>query len=127
MKPIEIKPGVELNWAVAAAIGMRWYGSRTIMEAWWHRDGNRCCEKLPFFSTDLNDTFMAADEIGLFEPQENTKKQGLWISLRRGPIGWTIVRGEMQHKAGASPEGVLGKGDTPALAICAAILKLKNE
>ncbi len=113
----EIKVSEELNLTVAKAIGMTWYGTRTIMEAWWYRDGNRCRRKLPSFSEDLNDAFMAAEETELFNPRENTFGQGPWVSLARGPLRWIVM----------ADRTCIGRGDTPALAICAAILKLFEE
>ncbi len=114
---IKIKPGRKLNLAIAKAVGMTWCVSRTIIEAWWYKDKKRFHCRLPLFSTDLHDAFMAAEEIELFHASENTHGQGPWVSLTRGPIGWLIMKGET----------CIGKGDTPALAICAAILKAAEE
>ena len=110
MSSIKIKDRTELDKLVAAAIGMAWYGSRTIMEAWWHKDGNRCRRTLPNFSIDLNDAFMAAEEVGLFDRYALTYLQGEWRITPAVAGLWF-----------ADP--VIAQATTPALAICAAILK----
>ncbi len=107
---IEIKGGSNLDLAVANAIGMTWYGSRTIMEAWWHKDGNRCRRTLPAFSTNLNDAFMAAKETGLFLN---------WLLTDSGS-GWYFLDHSERDMDGVN-------APTPALAICAAILRIFEE
>ena len=117
--PVEIKPGYELDRldrAVAEAIG------------WKHLDdeqhegippmGAHKYLPIPNYSTDLNAAFAAAE----------TAVQGAWDEDQRGwemsPYvgctgrGWTCNLGCDEHRAFA---------DTPALAICAAILELKKK
>ena len=114
---IEIKPGYKLNTAVAEAIGLTWQeATRFVMAAWLHEDG-WCYRKLPHFSTDLNAAFVAMEKV--------TSDAGRWSIQRVGPQ-W------IADLCLPDPESlVLGKGicatySTPALAICAAILKLKE-
>ena len=112
---IEIKPGSKLNIAVAKAIGLTWQNATRFKMAAWHHEDGWCYRTLPSFSKDLDEAFRAASRVDLFEPPENTNGQGPWVSLARGPLGWLVMKDEV----------CVGKGDTPALAICAAILKLK--
>ncbi len=115
----EIIPGPKLDRIIAEAVGMTWHGTLDHQtSAWWNRDSKRCRGTLPSFSADLNDAFMAANEVGLFTPQENDRGSGPWVSLHRGPLGWFVKSDETCIGC--------GRGDSPALAICAAILKLKE-
>jgi hypothetical protein len=104
----EIKPGSELDRAVAEAIGLTWFdGSRTEMAAW--RFGDKTgFKELPKFSTDLNDAFVAAEQV--------------WseFAVKRLPDG--------NYEATAFCDGDDGRSrfeeqPTVALAICAAILQ----
>ena len=109
---IEIKPGAELDQAVAEAIGLRWIpGTRFQMEAWWHEEG-WCKRKLPAYSRDLNEAFAAAKQVSsyfyLFTAEELDGKWECKLTRRDG------FR-ELVH------------AETPALAICAAILKLRRN
>jgi hypothetical protein len=110
-----IEAGPELDIEVAEAIGMQyagyyrkgpfycWRGDQTDLKN--HKEvGVKWCP-----STDLNAAFEAAEQVRLFE---------LWI-FGKTPRGWCFE--DFQ-------EGpiVCTLSPTPALAICAAILKLKE-
>lgn len=130
---IEIKPTPELDRAIAKAIDLRWlviegppryvlglYNpiSEDSTEVSVSADDDLVTDAMiSFYSTDLNAAFVAAEKVSLFYPPENTHGQGPWVSLARGPWGWQVMKDEM----------CLGRGDTPALAICAGILKLAEE
>ncbi len=112
----EIKPGAELDYEVAEAIGWKHLDDKELVGS---PPRDTCKHSpIPCFSADLNDAFAAADEVGLFTPQENDRGQGPWVSLHRGPLGWFVKSGETCIGR--------GWGDSPALAICAAILELKR-
>ncbi len=88
----------ELDKAVAEAIGMKeWYAKRF------------------YPSTDLNDSFWAAEQVGLFKCKQHD------LALVRGgcPEHWFMSQGEDDFVG-------VSEADTPALAICAAIIKLKG-
>ncbi|KKL08961.1 hypothetical protein LCGC14_2570620 [marine sediment metagenome] len=112
----EIKPGAELDYAVAEAIGWKHLDDKQIEGI--PPGGAYLYIPIPRFSNNLNAAFAAADEVGLFTPQENDRGQGPWVSLHRGPLGWFVKSGETYIGR--------GRGDSPALAICAAILELKR-
>ena len=131
----EIKPGHKLDRAVARAIGRpdrkqcdfemfidggyegSVYRCNDCQDVIWDdgTDLRQVCD--PEYSTDLNAAFRAAEKVDLFCLPGNTHGQGPWVSLARGPIGWLIMKDDI----------FLGRGGTPALAICAAILKLHEE
>lgn len=120
---IEIEPGRELDRAVAEAIGAEWRESWKAddgcwkMAAWYFADGSPAWHRLPSFSTDLNAAFTAADKVGLF-PVDGMR------FLRRETDGlWAVVEIYTNTPYEAY---VIGQARTPALAICAAILKLKE-
>ena len=105
---IDIKAGRELDQAVAEAIGL---------ESWGHRCKN--CGSLEFDaklfhpSTDLNAAFAAAEKVGLFDTEGSNAGLG---QAYAEDVTWTVsFVGSIVYKS------------TPALAICAAILKLKEE
>ena len=109
---VEIKAGRELDRAVAEVVGVP-------MPPWASEPYSP--------STDLNASFAAAEKVGLFTGPPDVHlamtKDGRWEILMgstgyRGRIGKTIVCGEM---------GYVSREPTPALAICAAILKLKVD
>ncbi len=89
------------------------------MSGWWHLD-NWCHERLPSYSTDLNAAFAAAEKAhhDLRDPSKLTL-----LSTSNGRDddgGWMCTIGNhLDARASFAP--------TPALAICAAILKLKEE
>lgn len=93
---IKIKPGPELDCAVAEAIGTK-----------------TCHPFRP--STDLNAAFAAAEKVGLFDE--------FWRTLGRDELGetWGVF------EQGFGKTTIAGEQhETPALAICAAILELKE-
>ena len=104
---IEIKAGGELDQAIAEAIGVK---VRRVSEYFrWYRTDNL---KLFSPSTDLNAAFVAATEVGLFDDAN--------VTLSRGEEGqW-----EIERHLGLRDGDTLAIQPTPALAICAAILKL---
>ena len=142
---IEIKPGPELDRAVAEAIGWTppripkkqhptplppcppfsdYFHPPIEVEQWrsnyhWRRPRGECHKEPDHFSTDLNATFAAAEKVGLFT------RDGMRF-LRRDIDGAWIVETIVAITPDESAlEGV--HASTPALAICAAILKLKNK
>lgn len=111
----EIKCGNELDLAVAKAIGLTWQdATRTVMAAWWHKDG-WCYRKLPLFSTDLSAAFVAAEETGLFRN---------WLLTDSGS-GWYFQDHSERSMEDRQSKDIIAS--TPALVICAAILKLFEE
>ncbi len=115
---VEIKEGPELDRAVAEAVGLIYQDNgRIVKMADWcteeggHGDGGH--RVLRKFSTDLNATFSAAAEMGLFKEYGYCEASGQHVISKTVPVkswGDTIA-----HEA------------APALAICAAILKLKGN
>ena len=120
---MEIKEGPELDRAVAEAIGLLWtgpYGSR-------RGGGQKFCwpgETVPpryvdvggtwSPSTDLNAAFEAADKVGLFDKNKHDAILGKTSSGQ-----WEIVWGTDDEDTVTAP--------SPALAICAALLELKEK
>ena len=116
---VEIKAGPELDRAVAEAIGWTYRQSSSQwaeilgLVCWHDTDGNEHHGYPPAVSTDMNAAHEAAEKVGLFDRYALTRlgdvwritpaKQGLWFA-----------------------DPVLASGPTPALAICAAILNLKE-
>lgn len=121
---IEIKPGPELDQAVAKAIGWVYeerphpgytLEAQTLLGAllvgWWYED-KYVAYKVPSYSTDLNAAFAAAEVVGLFTD---------------GDVYLTPdIHGEWWIGQWASGK-VFGRSATPALAICAALLELKEQ
>jgi hypothetical protein len=125
----EIKAGPELDESVAEAIGLKLqvrYGvSQSIYVREWFeligKDvpdgfaiGGKHADMMVTFdpSQDLNMAVAAAEKIGLFDKYALTRLGGVWR-----------ITPAVQGLWFADP--VLATGDTPALAICAAILKAK--
>ena len=74
-------------------------------------------------STDLNDAFWAAEQTGLFMCHTQDGPGVAEVALYQGGGGyWWIGRQRYSQKEFESVSG-----ETPALAICAAILKLKGS
>jgi hypothetical protein len=94
---IEIKPGLELDRAVAEVVGVP-------MPPWASEPWSP--------STDLNAAFAAAEKVGLLADDRV-------LFRHRNPDHWVIW--------GDYDGSEFARGTTPALAICAAILKLKEE
>ena len=122
---VEITPGAELDQAVAEAIGCRvrghrkagyWCGCNKAMTL--HGTGTKGRigappPRLHYYSTDLNAAFAAAEKVRLFKEYGYCEASGQHVISKTVPVkswGDTIA-----HEA------------TPALAICAAILKLKDS
>lgn len=111
---IEIKPGPELDRAVAEAVGVPHSTGhesglcfRTDLDPWE-----------PFApSADLNAAFEAAEKQGLFDVVSLTRDE--FQKSRR----WAVEEFVCSKKEMFS---VIATGPTAALAICAAILKLKG-
>ena len=107
---IDIKPGPKLDRAMAEAIG------------WRHVDdeqherilpvGDYEYELIPLYSTDLNAAFAAADETRLWAEYGYCQAAGQCVISKTVPV--------------ASWGDTIAHAATPALAICAAILKLKE-
>lgn len=110
----KISEGPELDRAVAEAIGLvcthqiLWSGEQLFADPRNPQSGLRTFQP----STDLNDAFRAAEFAGLFD----SWSIGKFSNPPRS--GWSIEGDD-------SPDGNLY--DTPALAICAAILKVLGK
>ncbi len=135
--PVEIKPGPELDCAVAEAIGLGsacvHHGHILITPREWDEmrgvdhttcEGNVACT--PFNpSTDLNAAFAAAEKAGLLlvNGDLTSPTYGLSIlhyeyAVKDKQMEW-VVRYRFGDRLSSAP--------TLALAICAAILKLKEK
>lgn len=114
----KIKPGTELDQAVAKAIGWEYAGycRRGPMFAKNSEDGLKDHVEVGIDwtpSTNLNHAFKAAEKIGLFDySMPHGYRRCLFrINLETWRIGGPDFKTDAQ---------------TPALAVCAAILKLKG-
>ena len=116
----KIEAGLELDRAVAIALGCRPVKDEIVGVG-----GYYCtCEMSPHdspgwgllrgYSTDLNAAFAAAEEVGLWGKH----------ALGRQGDEWDVFRDINVHEIGYGDS--LASAPTPALAICAAILKLKE-
>lgn len=114
---VEIKPGAELDLAVAEACGVKGWIESLRHEATGYESPKRfvlsSMVDTVFWepSTDLNAAFLAAEKVGLFDQWHI----GKWSNPPQS--GWGI-------EGDGSP--VSGLYPTPSLAICAAILELAN-
>ena len=119
---MELVAGEELDRRVAEAIGLetclcgpaeRGYSPKTGM----------ClrCALTPAkrYSTDLNAAFTAAEKVGLWNSHLIAKDGDNWEAWRHEHFAANMYGRDGEVFAGPFP--------TPALAICAAILKLKGE
>ena len=106
----EIKPGPELDYAVAKAAGFDVIGDEIEDDEVWvdNEDGGTSRMFRP--STDLNAAFAAAEKVGLFD---------VWL-LAKGESYW-----HLQDYSERDMEGI--QAPTPALVICAAILHEKEK
>jgi len=113
MTEVEIKEGPELDLAVALAVGDEPGLPFSIARAERGEEGFTYKQ----YSADLNAAFAAAEQVGLFEDGSYS----CLLRSRATPSGnqWQVCR-DIHHKF-----IVVGAGESPALAICAAILKLK--
>jgi len=136
---IEIKEGPELDRAVAVAVGFR----RVIQVGpkpdfsksfgLFHDlppaelveigadDPRMPAAIIPKYSTDLNAAFAAAERAGLFE----TSREVFLIRGRRSPFAWEVHWVPPLQPIPQMVQGDYVEASTPALAICAAILKAK--
>jgi hypothetical protein len=140
---VEITPGPELDRAVAEAVGETVISREEAVakcndwrlrqpephgpdfESWfvgeWYLDGqpnSGGLDSLPSYSTDVHAAFAAAEKVGLF--------CGYNLGVRADVVtkeGWWVVGLTCDY---STDDDVLSRADTPALAICAAILKLKE-
>ncbi len=146
---VEIKAGPELDCAVAEAIGERYggpvppvlSGKRDCCPQKCYRCGKpwtevkqcaqdfqhcvECRDKWeveyeaskgpPAYSTDLNAAFAAAEKVGVFSGCAGG------YALEQARSQWSVSDPQTFGDA------FLAQGPTPALAICAAILKLKEK
>lgn len=110
----ELTPGLELDLAIARACGFEvrvrhHLGTGEPLDLVLDASGN-------YFhpSTDLNCAFEAAETVGLFDRFALTVLSGTWRITPAVSGLWFV-------------DPVLATGSTPALAICAAILKLKEQ
>lgn len=121
---IELSPGPELDAAVAKAIG--WHRGTVDSDAmrfWWDDRGMKRAEHSKFHpSADLNCAFEAAERAGLFDRCDHILSRGS-ADDPRGP--WWVNHTRYRDSE-LSKESVVAAGPTPALAICAAILKLNG-
>lgn len=121
MRPIKIEPGLKLDLAVAEVIGLEntYLGMDCVLitSCDWDRmyeiqhsttEGPIACKKFAP-STDLNAAFAAAEWTKLFQD---------WFLAKRTK-GWYLEVFEGRPMD-------IAETPTPALAICAAILKLKE-
>lgn len=136
----EIKPGRELDWAVAEAIDFH----ANVVVGWTDEFGTRhhcqhsdatllggrspIVEKMRWYdprfpdnrilnySTDLNSAFAAANAVGLFTSHALSQESDEWVVATE----WV----QSAHGAGRAERS---RANTPAMAICAAILKLKES
>jgi hypothetical protein len=151
MKPLDIEPGAETDRLVAEAIGWektsgeecvrRYFEGQDVpedrrhTEGLWHLDGKlMACEEcgdMKQFSTDLNDAFFAAEQVGLFTGDDEVNLYLLhrvveeYVSNGPSVSEWAISKVE---EIGYDEWGFTNTitAATPALVICKAILKLKD-
>lgn len=120
---MKIEPGPELDRAIAEAIG--WPNLRCAFvhygdggyegalfrcsrcgDVVWDDIGGPDQPCVPSYSADLTAAFAAAEKVGLFDGGDLEKAGDVWL---------------FDH-----PDTGFSRGPTPALAICAAILKLRG-
>ena len=126
----KIEAGPELDRAVAEAIGwtrMVVKGQPDRLVGFFEVIPQEAVEVGPYdpavtdklispYSTDLNAAFAAAEKVGLFDI-------GYQLGKWNRKTSWVVQDGCPELK---EPD-IIGYGDTPALALCAAILKLKGS
>jgi hypothetical protein len=113
----EYKAGIDLDRAIAGVIGLvctqRVLGSSNIEFYVDPRSGTNTVPRMFKPSTDLNDAFYAAEKVAANEYGEWALSTYIGVSER----GWTCSLRDDSERAFAT---------TPALAICAAILKVER-
>lgn len=119
---VEIKPGRELDRAVAEAIGDEPGLPFSIARA---DRGEEGFSYKPY-STDLNAAFAAAEKVGLFDSSPDAPE----VHLAKNIDGeWEVLTGEvgyvgmMNGSVICGQMGYVSRQPTPAIAICEAILK----
>lgn len=116
-----IEPGAELDRLVAESCGLTVTDVDPSMEVWIDNDNGTISQCNP--SVNLNAAFAAAEACELFGGEDSD----CILVLQKDYHGQTGLHDWIVHNPNASwEEGNLGQGDTPALAICAAILELKD-
>ena len=109
------EPDFELRRRIARAIGCEWHDEELLSTGWrmegWHHPDGWCYRTLPEFEEDLRAAFSAAIKVGLF----TTGKHILGCSANGE---WFVNDSEYNE---------VGHAEHPALAICMAILKLKEK
>ena len=124
MNDIEIKPGPELDRAVAESIGLDIVMERGVVvltRRQWdelqgieHNTTEGGIAQIPFKpSTDLNAALEAAESVGLFKQYKYCQAAGLHVISKSVPV--------------ASWADSIAEAETQELAICAAILNLKES
>lgn len=126
----EIKPGHKLDSAVTKAIGLKntCFGKDCVLitSSDWDEmrgiehlttEGPIACKRFAP-STDLNAAFAAAEKV--------VGKDGQWSIQRKG-VEWLADIYLLDPKSLVLGMGIFAVYYTPALAICAAILKLHEE
>jgi len=120
-----LQEGPDLDRAVAKAIGLKRSDRR--VELFVDPRQGKDAPLIEFIpSIDLNDAFRAGDYAGLFD----VVRDGPEVHLAKTIDGqWEILTGATGYiGAGICGEmGYLTRESTPALAICAAILKLASR
>lgn len=112
---IEVKEGIDLDRAIAGVIGLictqRVLGSD--IEFYVDpRAGTNAVPRTFKPSTNLNDAFQAAEVTGVFSN---------YRVLRKNRHHWEV------YEIGEDLDRVVSSGETSALAVCAAILKLEES
>jgi len=102
---IEIKAGSELDMAVAEAVGVSAEQFNTFRHLHWPNVNFQ-------YSTNLNESFAAASAVGLWREYGYCEASGQHVISKTVPV--------------ASWEDTIANAETPALAICAAILELER-
>jgi hypothetical protein len=108
-----MRAGVELDRMVAGVVGLKCTHRVLGTEEEYYVDPRDGVVSVPAEfhpSTDLNDAFSAAEDAGVFSN---------YRVLRTNRRHWEVV--EIGHKL----DRLISPGETPALAICAAILTLR--
>lgn len=116
---VEIKAGTELDRAVAEAVGL--VATHKVLGGGYFfsdpRDGTGAAPIEIYPSMDLNAAFYAAEKIGLFD----TERDGPEVHLAK------TIDGRWEILTGGTEMGYVSREDSPALAICAAILAVTKD
>ena len=115
---ITIEPGVELDRAVAEAIGLEIVETHCGTEVWFDNGNGTLSQCNP--SVNLNAAFAAAERVGLFDPDG---PEAFLAQHPAGSVEWKVWWEDSDDPDG----GHAVYKSTPALAICAAILELEEK